>query len=100
VRPALSPLVGAPPRRTLLWAVRTLSLGVRRQGVGLMPDNDTVQWRTSSYCDTSLCVEVTVADGAVLVRQSGDPDGPRLSFSPAEWRAFIRGAADGEFDLV
>jgi hypothetical protein len=45
------------------------------------------------------CVEVAIIDGAVLLRNSQYPGGPVLSFSHAEWRAFLTGARGGEFDL-
>jgi hypothetical protein len=58
-------------------------------------------WRKSKRSGSSgNCVEV--ADnlpGAVAVRDSKDPAGPALIFTPAEWDAFIGGAKDGEFDL-
>ena len=45
------------------------------------------------------CVEVTeLPEGAVGVRNSRDPEGPVLSFTPDEWDAFLRGAQRGEFD--
>ena len=38
------------------------------------------------------CVEVARPPGGqVLVRDSTDPDGPRLAFSPGHWAAFVRG---------
>jgi hypothetical protein len=45
------------------------------------------------------CVEVAIIDTAVLIRNSQDPAGPVLSFSYPEWRAFLVGARNGEFDL-
>jgi hypothetical protein len=44
------------------------------------------------------CVEVQRADDAVLVRDSTDPDGPTLRFTPGEFAAWIDGAKKGEFD--
>jgi hypothetical protein len=44
-------------------------------------------------------VEVAFADDAVLVRHSQDSSGPVLSFSHSEWKAFLAGARNGEFDL-
>jgi hypothetical protein len=35
----------------------------------------------------------------VAVRDSKDPDGPRLIFTPAEWETFTAGVRDGEFEL-
>jgi hypothetical protein len=52
--------------------------------------------RQSSGSDN--CVEVADTGGGVLVRDSKHPQGPVLAFTPAEWRAFVDGAKDGEFD--
>ncbi|MER6950109.1 DUF397 domain-containing protein [Nonomuraea sp. NPDC000554] len=38
-------------------------------------------------------------DRLVAVRDSKDPDGPKLFFTPAEWNAFLDGAKADEFDL-
>jgi hypothetical protein len=59
-------------------------------------------WRKSSYSGSNGggCVEVTQLPAAVLaVRDSKDPDGPKLAFSPADWLAFVTGVKAGEFDL-
>ncbi|MFD0656785.1 DUF397 domain-containing protein [Thermocatellispora tengchongensis] len=46
------------------------------------------------------CVEVASnLPGVVAVRDSKDPDGGKLFFSPDEWRAFLAGAKTGKFDL-
>jgi hypothetical protein len=37
--------------------------------------------------------------GVVAVRDSKDPDGPKLTFAPAEWDAFTAAVRNGEFDL-
>ncbi|EWM16286.1 DUF397 domain-containing protein [Kutzneria sp. 744] len=34
----------------------------------------------------------------VAMRNSAQPAGPVLVFTPAEWDAFVKGARDGEFD--
>ena len=50
-----------------------------------------MKWRKSSYSGyNGDCVEDRRMPGAVLVRDSKDPDGPRLRFTAAEWRAFCR----------
>ncbi|HXP21007.1 MAG TPA: DUF397 domain-containing protein [Streptosporangiaceae bacterium] len=64
--------------------------------------NDAV-WRKSSYSGDNggNCVEVAGnLPGAVAVRDSKDPSGPVLTFTPAEWHAFVAGVRDGEFDLA
>jgi hypothetical protein len=57
------------------------------------------QWRKSSRCGTGACVEVATGDTVVGMRDSKDPHSPALSFSHAEWRVFIDGVKDGNFDL-
>lgn len=60
-----------------------------------------LNWRKSSYSsDTANCVEVAMLLGQVYVRDSKDPAGPSLIFTPREWDAFVAGAKDGEFDLA
>lgn len=62
---------------------------------------DRAQWRKSSYSggNGGACVEVAVLrDGSRAVRDSKDPDGPKLSFAPDEWRAFTPAMKAGEFD--
>jgi len=57
-------------------------------------------WKKSSRSGTGgNCIEVAELPSAVLVRDSKDPEGPRLAFTQSEWRAFVDGAKDGEFDI-
>ena len=45
------------------------------------------------------CVEVAVnLPDVVAVRDSKDRDGETLTFSPGDWRDFLAGVRDGEFD--
>jgi hypothetical protein len=49
-------------------------------------------WRKSSHSTANggNCVEVAGDGlGVVAVRDSKDPDGPALTFTPADWSAFI-----------
>jgi hypothetical protein len=47
------------------------------------------------------CVQVArLPDGRVGVRDSKDPGGPVLRFTPAEWAAFLGGVHNGEFTLM
>ncbi len=73
----------------------TLAPGARPVGPASEP-----HWIKSSlsFCNSN-CVEVAdLAAGQIGVRDSKDPEGPVLRFTPGEWRAFIGGVRNGEFD--
>lgn len=73
---------------------------------------DIAGWHESrNDAESTGRVEVTITDDAaaasahkadadrlILMRDSKNPDGPVLAFTEAEWRAFIAGVKDGEFD--
>lgn len=57
-------------------------------------------WRKSTRSNgQAACVEVAVTDPCVAVRDSKNRQGPMLVFCPPEWRAFMHGVRNGEFDL-
>jgi hypothetical protein len=64
-------------------------------------ESGPVTWRKSSASGGGGgdCVEVAFVEDSVLVRHSRDSSGPMLSFTPSEWRAFLTGTRNGEFDL-
>jgi len=69
-----------------------------------MTDQTGAVWRKSPHSNNGgNCVEVATnllaRTGRVLVRDSKDPGGPVLAFTPAEWDAFVRGVHDGQFAL-
>jgi hypothetical protein len=60
-------------------------------------------WRKASYSthNGGNCVEVTSAQpAAIAVRDSKDPDGPRLAFGPRGWEQFTTQVKAGGFDLA
>lgn len=60
-------------------------------------------WRKSSYSggNGSDCVEVARAlPAAVAVRDSKDPDGPKLLFAPVAWAAFTTSLRTGALGRI
>jgi hypothetical protein len=56
-------------------------------------------WQTSTASGGDGCVEVRADGDRILVRDTKDNGaGPVLSFTGAEWDAFIAGAQKGEFN--
>jgi hypothetical protein len=62
-------------------------------------DPSRAAWHKSAASESGGCVEVAFVDSSVLVRNSRNPFGPVLTFTPKEWIAFITGSRNGEFDL-
>ena len=56
-------------------------------------------WRKSTYSggQGGECIEVADGFPVVPVRDSKDPDGPALVFSPAAWSAFVADVRAGWF---
>ncbi|WP_433365296.1 DUF397 domain-containing protein [Actinoplanes sp. CA-142083] len=68
-----------------------------------MSDLSGADWHksTRSGGNGGDCVEVAVnLPGVVAVRDSKDRDRAMLTFSPGEWRSFLAGVRDGEFDRL
>lgn len=58
------------------------------------------QWRKSSYSgNTGNCVEIAITGLVVAVRDSKDPGGAPLAFTPHEWQAFTKKAKAGQYRL-
>jgi len=67
-----------------------------------MDDLTRAIWRKSSYSGTTggQCVEVARnLPGVIAVRDSKNPAGDVLAFTPDEWLAFLSGTRDGESSL-
>lgn len=66
-------------------------------------DLTSAEWRKSSRSggNGGACVEVARnLRGAVAVRDSKDPEGPKLMFAPEDWQTFAAGVKAGAFDLA
>jgi hypothetical protein len=57
------------------------------------------QWRKSSRSSgDGACVEIARLPEAIAVRDSKDPSGPKLIFTPHAWAAFVESAKSGRFN--
>jgi hypothetical protein len=58
-----------------------------------------LNWRKAQRSvNNGQCIELARAGGMIAIRDSKDPAGPVLMYTPAELHAFIDGAKNGEFD--
>lgn len=58
-----------------------------------------LSWRKAQLSvQNGQCVELARAGSMIAIRDSKSPAGPVLMYTPAEWRAFLDGAKNGEFD--
>ena len=67
-----------------------------------MEDQIELSWRKASYSGNGggSCVEVASnLPGIVAVRDSKNPDGPKLTLSEQAWSEFVDGIKLGKFDL-
>ena len=59
-------------------------------------------WTKSSLSHANgNCIEIAdLSDGQVVMRHSKDITGPVLEFPSAEWKAFLGGVRNGEFNSI
>ncbi len=64
------------------------------------PGLSAPSWRKSSYSDSEggNCVEVAAGESVVAVRDSTDPDGPRLLIGRAAFAALALDVRAGRYD--
>ena len=61
---------------------------------------ESLAWKSARSCTGGNCVQVAPADGMVAIRDSKNPGGAILTYSPDEWNAFVEGVKNGDFDDV
>ena len=64
-------------------------------------ERESLAWlKAHSSTSNGQCVEIASAVGNIAMRDSKDPDGPILVYTSSEFRAFLDGARNGEFDSL
>jgi predicted secreted Zn-dependent protease len=58
----------------------------------------SLTWRTALSCNGGSCVKVAVSGQMVVVGDTKTLNGPILSYTRAEWREFVAGVKNGDFD--
>ena len=62
-------------------------------------DRRNLAWyKASSSTVNGQCVEIASVAGKIAIRDSKNPKGPVLLYTPAEFSSFLDGARNGEFD--
>ncbi len=61
---------------------------------------DTPWTKASASAETGNCVEMRRHGQAIEVRDSKNPAGPSLRFTPDEFSAWLDGAKQAEFDRL
>jgi hypothetical protein len=56
-------------------------------------------WRKSTYSGSgNNCIEVRTTGPGIAVRDTKNPHGGALTFTPQQWHAFIRQVKTGSYD--
>jgi hypothetical protein len=64
-------------------------------------ERESLAWlKAHSSTANGQCIEIASAVGNIAIRDSKDPDGPILVYTSSEFRAFLDGARNGEFDAL
>ncbi len=57
-------------------------------------------WRKSRTCDGGACVIVARHGDSVVFGNTTQPNGPVYVYTEAEWKEFLAGAKQGDFDEI
>jgi hypothetical protein len=62
--------------------------------------SDEGRWRKSTHSTgNGECVEAASSRGDIAVRDSKQPDGPKVRYSEPAWRSFLAATKLGNFDI-
>jgi hypothetical protein len=59
-----------------------------------------LSWHVSRTCDGGVCVAVAHHGDSVLFGRGREPEGPVYVYTVDEWREFLAGVKQGDFDDV
>jgi hypothetical protein len=64
------------------------------------PEDGSI-WRKSSFCNNATCLEIAISSESegIFIRDSRNLGGPILHVSHDDWRAFVKGVQNREFDV-
>jgi hypothetical protein len=57
-----------------------------------------LSWRVAQRCNGGECVRVAAHGDSIMIGHTEYRDGPVISYTRAEWAAFVEGIKQGEFD--
>ncbi|MFG1809945.1 DUF397 domain-containing protein [Streptomyces sp. NPDC049040] len=85
------------------WRRSTYSDGTGGNCIEASDSLTHATWRKSTHSggDGGNCIEFAAdVPDVIPVRDSKDPQGPALAFTPAAWTAFVDATARGEFPAL
>jgi hypothetical protein len=59
-----------------------------------------LDWFVSHTCESGACIKVARRGEFVLIGNTNSPEGPFSEFTTEEWRNFLMGAKNGDFDGI
>jgi hypothetical protein len=66
----------------------------------MLTEKNVADFQISSMCSScASCVGVSFTGGEILVTNTTTNDAPVAKFTQDEWKAFIAGVKNGEFDI-
>ncbi|MFI6321327.1 DUF397 domain-containing protein [Nonomuraea sp. NPDC050556] len=81
------------------WVLGNHVSGTNRSGEAEMAAEVDAWFKSSFSQPSGECVEILRSADSIRVRDSKDPSGAVLTFTHGEWRAFLAGARNAEFDV-
>ena len=65
----------------------------------ILPYYQKLNWTKSTKCTSETCLEIAISGDNVYLRNSNDLTGECLVCNAGDWRSFLAGARNNEFDI-